>query len=129
MMDAEKRLLDLYNKRECLNSSHVDHYSGNTDGGHTELKRYILLAETDAIYTAPNRGLLYKKKGDDGLWWRTSSGEVNVLNGTTVPIKPAGFDNKELIISINNLNNKMELLFAHYIFLFCSKSPDKTLAY
>ncbi len=53
---------------------------------YTEFKKPIMFNEFDpAVVDLANRGILYKKSDDPGLWWLTESGEINLADGGRPP--------------------------------------------
>jgi hypothetical protein len=57
---------------------------------YTEFMQPIKLTDCDeSLIPQLIEGILYKKPGDTGLWWRTTEGEINIVNGAFNSRQPA----------------------------------------
>jgi len=48
---------------------------------YTEFSKPIILDDSDEVELDPGMGLLFKRHGEEGLWWKTNKIEVNLTNG------------------------------------------------
>jgi len=66
------------------------------------IKPLAIADSTQTITKLNNRGVLYKKPGDYGLWWKTENGEVNLINSNQTSIKGL---NNALQLSENSIKS------------------------